>query len=229
MFHVDLGQHRQHEREAGQWLAGEERERARRFLVARPRREFALCRAALRVLLCRRLGCANRVLTFVAAEHGKPFALVQGARAAVSFSVSHSGAHGLIAVGGGGCVGVDVEERTGRHDVDGVLRTAFAAEEQAELAAASGPQKLQLFFRLWTMKEALIKALGTGLALDTSSFALPEAVCRGTQRTALFRFPHLPECAWRLRDLGTPDFAAALASEVATCDQRCGERGVRDA
>lgn len=227
VVHVDLTPHERRDREAQRWLDEDERERARRFLVARPRREFRLCRAALRALLCRRLGCANDALTFATARHGKPFALVEGARAAASFSVSHSGAHGLIAVGCGGCIGVDVEERTIRHDVDGVLGTAFAPEERAELAAASGPQKAQIFFRLWTMKEALIKARGTGLALDTASFTLPEALRRGSQRSALFRFPQLPACVWRVRDLSNPDFAAALAYDFATRGPRPSARGMR--
>ena len=197
------------------WLDGGERERCTRFLVQRPRREFRLCRAALRALLCRRLGCRNDALAFAPAEHGKPFALVDGAPAPVSFNVSHSGCHGLIAVAAGGRIGVDIEERVIRHDIDGVLRTAFAPDEQADLAAASGRRKTELLFRLWTMKEALIKALGSGLSLDTASFTLPAGLRRGAVRSALFRFPWMPGVEWVLSDLSNAGFAAALAHDGA--------------
>ena len=219
VYHVDLAPHPRREREAVRWLDGGERERCGRFLVERPRREYRLCRAALRALLCGRLGCANDALAFAAAEHGKPFALVDGAPATVSFNVSHSGGHGLIAVADWGSVGVDVEERVIRHDIDGVLRTAFAPDEQGDLAAASGSGKAELFFRMWTMKEALIKALGSGFSLDTASFTLPAALRRGTVKTALVRIPHLTR-VWLLSDLGTAEFAAALAHDTARAAHR---------
>ncbi len=38
-----------------------------------PRREFTLCRAVLRALLCRELGCGNEQLSFGVSDHGKPF------------------------------------------------------------------------------------------------------------------------------------------------------------
>ena len=145
----------------------------------------------------------------------RPFALVDGAPAAVSFNVSHSGCHGLIAVADRGRIGVDIEERVIGHDIDGVLRTAFASEEQADLAAASGHRNTELVFRLWTMKEALIKALGSGLSVDTASFTLPAALRRGAERSALFRFPWMPGVEWILSDLSNAGFAAALAHDGA--------------
>ena len=81
-------------------LDDEEKTRWRRFLAVAPRRQFALCRAALRVTLAERLGCSNRRLSFGYGEHGKPFARVDGRRAPVGFNASHSGQHGLIAVAG---------------------------------------------------------------------------------------------------------------------------------
>ena len=102
-----------------------------------------------------------------------------------------------------------------RHDIDGVLRTAFASEEQADLAAASGRQNTELLFRLWTMKEALIKALGSGLSVDTARFTLPAGLRRGAERSALFRFPWMPGVEWVLSDLSNAEFAAALAHDGA--------------
>ena len=95
----------------------------------------------------------------------------------------------------------------------GAIRTAFAPAEQAELAAARGARKAELFFRLWTMKEALLKALGVGLSLDTSGFEIPPSLRQGAP-TSLFRFPHAPTVGWRLDNLGNADFAAAVAHEL---------------
>ena len=196
------------------WLDPPEQARWRRYLHDRPRREFALCRAALRSILCHRLGCGNDALAFDTLKRGKPFALVGGVRAPVSFNVSHGGRHGLIALAAAGRLGVDVEERDARRDLDGIAQTVFTPAEQAELAQASGAQKVQLFFHLWTMKEALIKALGTGFSLPPSRFEIPPALRRG-ERAGVFRFPQDPATAWWLERLDTDGFAAAVAYELA--------------
>ena len=215
VFHVDLAPHSDRETEALAWLDGPERVRRRRFLYAGPRREFTLCRAALRELLCRRLGCRNDRLSFAASRRGKPFALVGGSPASAAFNVSHSGKHGLIAVAPAGRIGVDLEERSRRRDLDTYIRLLFAPHERAELEAADSERKIELFYSLWTMKEALIKAVGAGLAIDTTGFEIPPVLYRGARsRAAMFRFPGSPSVAWRLENLGTGRFAAALSCEL---------------
>ena len=219
--HVDLTPHAGREASALDWLDEEERARWHRYRHPRPQRQFVLCRAALRAILCGRLGCRNDDLGFAALEHGKPIALVRGTAASVQFNVSHGGRHGLIAFSDGGRLGVDVEERTPRHDPDGAIAKAFAPEERRALAAAEGDCKIRLFFRLWTCKEALIKGLGSGFSLDSASFEIPVSMyhdCRPAGRPAIrravFTFPHLPEVRWGLQDLSTADFAAAVAHEL---------------
>ena len=131
----------------------------------------------------------------------------------MSFNVSHSGNHGLIALAPEGRIGVDVEQRDTRHDPDGPIRTVFAPAERAELAATCDARKVDLFLTLWTLKEALVKALGVGLSLDLSAFEIPPAMRRGSSATT-FRFPQDPAVAWRLENLGNSSFAAALAHEL---------------
>jgi phosphopantetheine--protein transferase-like protein len=89
---------------------------------------------------------------------------------------------------------------------------ALTPDEQSRLAGAGANRKRQLFFRLWTMKEALIKALGTGFSLHVSEFEIPPSMWNG-QRLCEFRFPHSPEVCWRLENLGNREFAAAIAHE----------------
>ncbi len=213
VVHVDLTAHEEREAHAFTWLDEEERDRWRRYRYDRPRREFALCRAALRSILCSRLGCENERLSFGAFEHGKPFGLVDGSAAPVSFNVTHSGKHGLIAFAPQGRLGVDVEERGDRIDLDGVSELVFGPDEQAGFASVNECEKRHLFFKLWTLKEALIKALGTGFSLDPSRFDIPPEMRRGA-RKGIFRFPHIPEARWRLENLGNADFAAAIAHEL---------------
>ncbi len=212
VIHLDLSANTDHEQEALAWLDHNERDRWNRFLVDRAKRQFALCRAALRANLCDRLGCANDRLAFGAREFGKPFAIVDGVPAAASFNVSHSGTHGLIAFAPRGQLGIDVEERLPRRDLDGIAETVFGPRERAAIAKLDGGRKVRLFFTLWTIKEALIKAIGTGFSLDPKGFEVPPPMLHGTQ-SATFRFPREPGVPWRINDLGEARFAAALACE----------------
>ncbi|MDE0304850.1 MAG: 4'-phosphopantetheinyl transferase superfamily protein [Albidovulum sp.] len=211
--HVDLTPHENREARASAWLDKEENVRLRRYRFDRPRREFALCRAALRSLLCDRLGCNNEQLAFGIAAHGKPFALVDGLPADVSVNVRHSGKHGLIALAPQGRLGVDVEERVARNDLGGISDFVFGPGEQANFEKAEGQEKHHLFFTFWTLKEALIKALGTGFSLDPSRFEIPSAMRLGARR-CVFRFPQFPDVEWNLEDLGNAEFAAAIAHEM---------------
>ena len=213
VIHIDLTAHAAREEEALGWLDRSERLRLRRFRVERPACQFALCRAALRANLCDKLGCTNDQLSFGFHEHGKPFAIVDGAPSPFSFNVSHSGTHGLIGFAPRGRLGVDVEERVDRRYLDRIVESVFGPSEQEAFAKVSGHCKLQSFYRLWTMKEALIKALGTGLSLNPSRFEVPSAMLQG-MRSAPFRFPHAPEVRWQVYDLGETRFAAAIAYEL---------------
>ena len=88
--------------------------------------------------------------------------------AALDLSMSHSGGLAACAVTTSGCIGVDLEApRPGRP-----LRIApmLAPEEQAWLARC-GPEPHDAL-AVWTLKEAVAKAIGQGLRLDFASFAV---------------------------------------------------------
>ena len=195
------------------WLDDDERARWRKFEHPGARRRFVLCRAALRAILCERLGCDNKRLAIGAGFHDKPFSLVDGTPASISFNVSHSGKHGLIALASEGRLGVDVEERAARRDFDRLIEAAFGPNEQAALKSERARGEFRLFYKFWTIKEALIKALGTGLSFDPAKFEAPAAMRQGAE-TALYHFSQIPMIQWRVNDLSRDDFAAAIAYET---------------
>ncbi len=210
ILHVDLALSPEREEQAVTLLDEAERARWKRSRSRQARHAFALCRAALRINLAAHAGCDADDLCFGHLDHGKPFAIMGGRRSGIGFNVSHSGCHGLIAIGGHDDLGVDVEERSLHRDFDGLTGRVFGPQERQRLAHVSGTARLHLFYRLWTMKEALLKAIGTGLSLGPSRFEIPDAMLDGG-RACLFRFPHDPSPPLRLFDLGEERFAAALA------------------
>ncbi|WP_454726834.1 MULTISPECIES: 4'-phosphopantetheinyl transferase family protein [Cupriavidus] len=148
-------------------LSGSEQERCAALRQPADRLRFAVTRASLRMLLGAQLGMPPRALPLATAAHGKPCLDLPGAPA---FNVSHAGAHGLVAVGQAAAVaraGVDVERIDAALDpaaLGEMARLCFTPRERAWLAARAPAQWPAAFHALWTAKEALLKALGVGVA-----------------------------------------------------------------
>ncbi|MEU6260329.1 4'-phosphopantetheinyl transferase superfamily protein [Streptomyces sp. NPDC047043] len=92
-------------------------------------------------------------------EHGPPALLTPGT--APRISLSHTAGYGILAVAGFP-VGVDLEERRAL-DLDTVGGKALTPRERAVFTAAPPGDRSPLFFRCWTRKEAVLKAVGTGI------------------------------------------------------------------
>ena len=154
-------------------LSDDERARAARFRFDEPRRQFVICRAALRKLLGKFCGAASQAISFRYGSHGKPELLRQALSASVpqiEFNVSHSGTIGLIAFSFGVSIGVDVEEYDPAVKFLKLAERFFAPLEATELNSLNPEKQLDGFYRGWTCKEAYIKAKGDGLSLSLASF-----------------------------------------------------------
>jgi 4'-phosphopantetheinyl transferase len=151
-------------------LSDEERAQYCRFRFARDARDYAAAHALLRLTLSRHDDRAPDRWRVDKDAGGKPFLVDPGAFRA-SFSLSH--AHGMVAcaVTAEGDVGVDVECIDRDVNTGGIAARFFAPAEAAHLERLEGEAKRCRFFDLWTLKEALVKALGTGLATSLSSLA----------------------------------------------------------
>jgi 4'-phosphopantetheinyl transferase len=94
-------------------------------------------------------------------EHGPP-AVIEPATT-LEFSVSRSGDSWLVAVADGVPLGVDIEAAEAV-DFELVSRLVMTPAELAALRSAAGEDaRRSLFLRVWTRKEAVLKAAGIGL------------------------------------------------------------------
>ncbi len=99
-------------------------------------------------------------------EFGKPESFLAG----FHFNISHSGSW-VICAADNEEIGVDVERI---HKVDvGISQRFFSSIENKLLSDLQSPtQWLDLFYRLWVLKESYIKAIGKGLHCSLNSFAV---------------------------------------------------------
>lgn len=129
---------------------------------------FVSTKAALRRLIGGRLRRRPQDLKFVVSRYGKPrLAGACSAEPDLHFNVSHAGEFALLAISESALVGVDIERRDMALDV-GVLLDQTLSPLELRLPA---DQRLD-FFECWTAKEAVLKALGRGIAEHLRQFSV---------------------------------------------------------
>jgi 4'-phosphopantetheinyl transferase len=155
-------------------LSPEEREAAGRYIDPAARRRHEAAKAALRRLLGGYLNLPPSSLRFGTGSNGKPFLEGAGAKAGIEFNISHSGDTALVAVARL-TVGVDLEQTQRRVPVsEGAIASRFFTPEE-KAAWQVGRRTDAAFFRLWTRKEAVLKAHGGGLGAGMKSFSVAGA------------------------------------------------------
>jgi 4'-phosphopantetheinyl transferase len=197
-------------------LSADERARADRFRFPDDRARFVAARGIVRTLLGRYLGRAPADLRFTYGGHGKPALAEPDAASGLRFNLSHAEDVALVAVARGREVGVDIERVRPLPDLDAVAAVMFSLAERALLAAAPPDRRHDLFFKIWTHKEAYLKALGSGVSQPPAACTILFDDARATAADPTWPTTARP---WTLRALDAPPgFAAALA--VAGTDWR---------
>ena len=134
------------------------------------------------------------------------------------FSLSHSAELAVYGVTRAGRIGVDTEYVSGTVDGQEIARRFFSAQENLAIDAAPTECRHNLFYQYWTLKEAYLKGIGTGLTEGMSSFhAVPDPT------GALYQISHdgtdPEEGTWTLRCIQHgPDYVLSVAVEAERWD-----------
>ena len=167
-------------------------------------------REPLRALLAAYLAITPEAVELVDNGHGKP-ALAAGLGSDLTFNWSHSGNQALIAIARGLELGVDVEHLRRKPRALEIAARYFTPVEARALATLEGDARQRAFIALWCAKEALLKAIGEGLA-----FGLDRVGCRldaaGNWRLAQADPIRGSTNEWQLAGFGVPgDYRGAVA------------------
>jgi 4'-phosphopantetheinyl transferase len=164
-------------------LSPDERARCERFAFRRDRRDFAAAHGLLRRVLSTYADVRADAWTFVVGANGKPSIAPECGAESLAFNLSHT--HGLVAcaVARDAQVGVDVECADRVTDTRDIAERFFSAAELAQVDACSEARRGARFAEFWTLKEAYLKAIGSGLAHPLNTFAFSFDDARGLRFT----------------------------------------------
>lgn len=176
-----------------QMLSPPERAQHQRLRHAADRLRYLVTRALVRTALSELTAVPPEQWQFGQTRHGKPVVTHPAVLpAGLDFSVSHTDELIVLALHHHGAVGVDAERWVDRAPPLEVCPLLLTPAEQQALRGLPAKAQPQRFFQYWTLKEAHVKALGTGLShpLTAFSFGFDSA------QTLRFHSPGHPACPW---------------------------------
>lgn len=191
-------------------LSREERERFRRFKVERAAQEFATGRILVRTVLGEIAGQLPSDIVISIDANGKPTAPSLN----VAFSLSHSaGRVALVVCEPSGPVGIDIEAFDDPTLIDEVGPEILTAKERRYVAAAD--DRLAVFGRFWTAKEAVLKFCGTGFLTPPQSIEVDFCGAHGVAQLADGSVSPIPVRHGRLPE---QEVHIAMATRAVTSD-----------
>ncbi len=154
-------------------LSQDEQQHAKKYQHPLSQTLFILTRGKLREWLGGALNLMPDQVALSTHPHGKPY-LSAPLEHSLYFNISHSHHHGIIALSKTSEIGVDIEVQRSMPNALELAKRFFHPDEVSHLAALSNTQRSIDFLKLWTYKEACLKASGEGIATHLGSFsALP--------------------------------------------------------
>jgi 4'-phosphopantetheinyl transferase len=189
-------------------LSPDELERAGKLKIQRDREHFILCHSQLRLILSKYCDCLPGELSFRYNSCKKP--LISNTESGeLKFNMSHSDDLMLVGLCKRNEIGIDIEKVREVDELENIANENFSAQEIKYLMDSS--DKINTFFKIWTRKEAFIKAIGKGIHFPLKSFCV-EIKSMGSPEHLVILHHSPRQDQWRTSELKVSDgYIASLA------------------
>jgi 4'-phosphopantetheinyl transferase len=189
-------------------LSSEELERAGKFKFQQDREHFILFHSQLRLILSKYYDCQPGEFIFRYNSCKKPL-ISNPEFEGLKFNMSHSEDLMLVGLCKHKEIGIDVEKVREVDELDNIANENFSAQEIKYLTDSS--DKTNTFFKIWTRKEAFIKAIGKGIHFPLKSFGIELTSPVSLEHLVILNHPSWPD-QWRTSELKVSDgYIASLA------------------
>lgn len=192
-------------------LSVDEISRANQFHREVDHNRFIAARGLLRIILSRYISRDAANIAFSYSKFGKPYIASTSNASELTFNIAHSANLAVYAITRKRKIGVDLEKVQAKFGGNEIAETVFSANEIAHLRSLSSQEQDSAFFKGWTRKEAILKAMGTGLSQPLNQYEVMFDL-ETSPTLSDDRLDRNPLRSWWVKsiDLGD-DFVAAVA------------------
>ena len=189
-------------------LSEDELERSGKFKFQKDREHFILRHYQLRLILSKYCDCHPHEMKFRYNSFKKPFIFSPKCKG-IKFNISYSHDFMVVGLNKEKDIGIDIEKVHEIHDLETVAVNNFSSQELKILNDTL--DKTNTFFKIWTRKEAFIKATGKGMYYPLKSFCVNINSSGSYEHPVIFKHP-IKSKLWRIAELNTSDgYIASLA------------------
>lgn len=148
-------------------LSHDEIKKMNRYYKDSDKKTYIVCRGLLRDLLAQYIKIPPKDIVFMYGKHGKPGLVKYD----IHFNLSHSVDFAIIGISKYYPLGVDIEKKIFLEDFCHLAKSNFSTMEYSRLKNSPAEKQIQIFYSIWTQKEALVKATGVGLTFGLSHWS----------------------------------------------------------
>jgi 4'-phosphopantetheinyl transferase len=197
-----------------QTLSSDELAKARQYRFKASQEKYIIGRAATREILSRYLKTTPQSIIFSYNNFGKPSLNNPD----LQFNVSHTKDTFLLAITKKYPVGIDIEHCQPKLNFLSVAKTFCTSQEYQKLLSVEASEINLAFYRCWTRKEAILKAIGHGLFFPFDALEvtfLPQETARGKN----LKYADYPESYWEILEI-IPELQHLAAIAIAEKPQK---------
>lgn len=150
-----------------QVLSKDEKQNTNSFKMDYHRKHYMLSHVILRLLLSQYTGINPELIRILKNKHGKPYIKFYK----LKFNISHSKNKLAIAISSSE-VGIDIEYVNPNFDIYEIIDITLSEAEKLNIKNLAFKLQKKQFYKYWTKKEALLKAVGTGVNIDLTQLEM---------------------------------------------------------
>ena len=198
-----------------------EMQRIAKFKTPELRSRHTVVKGTLLSLIAQYTGDDAENIELGTTELGKPYLLHDDGDRNLQFNVADSNDLAIYAITKGGPIGVDLEEVIPLPDWQIMADVCMNAFEGEWIFSLPRDRQEMAFLRLWTIKEAYLKAIGTGLSVAPSTIEV-EFIQGEQYKFRRIHNQHDSIRNWKIFSFcPRPTFVAALVVPASSRELRC--------
>ena len=170
-------------------LSEDEKDRVKKIIIKEVKYRSILSKVITKKILSKYLDRKITQINYCYNKFGKPKLSSEINHLDLNFNISHSGNLGVIAISKNKQIGIDIEQIVELNDLNDLIDLIFTENEIRQIGLLDQIDKTKMFYKIWTAKEAFVKAIGYGLSFPVKNIEFEINRIRGISIKFVKEFP----------------------------------------